>query len=297
MNNKIFKRLVLGAVLTAASTGAIATEGGGLGIYPDGLENFMSGALPPAGVHLLMYGGNARYTSVRDNKGNKIPIPGFSVNVNVLAPRMIWVTDQQLMGGQLALHTIVPLLDVTAKAGGKRDNSRGLGDITFGPALGFHPSADLHYVLGLDIYAPTGDYSKTDPSSLGKNYWAAQPVWAISYIPPNGVNADIKMMYDFNSRNNDTKTRSGQAFHADYALGWAFGNGWVAGAGGYAFLQSTNDSGDNSAQGKARAFSLGPSIRYANPQGWLFTAKWEKDFQVRNRPEGSQIYLKASIPF
>ncbi len=66
---------------------------------------------------------------------------------------------------------------------------------------------------------------------------------------------------------------------------------------GYAFWQTTDDSGPNSAQGKARAYSIGPSIRYANPQGWLFTAKWEKDFEVRNRPEGSQIYLKASIPF
>ncbi len=78
-------------------------------------------------------------------------------------------------------------------------------------------------------------YSKTDPSSLGKNYWALQPVWAISYIPPVGVNADLKMMYDFNFRNNDTKTRSGQAFHADYALGWGFGNGWVAGIGAMHF--------------------------------------------------------------
>ncbi|EPL9571038.1 SphA family protein [Providencia rettgeri] len=297
MNKKTISKLVAGSCLSVLSFGALATEGGGLGVYPDGLENFMSGALPPPGVHVLMYGGNAHYDSIRDNKGDKIPVPGFSVNVNVLAPRLIWVTDQKILGGDLAFHTIVPLLDVTAKAAGKKDTSRGLGDVTFGPALGFHPSADLHYVVGLDAYAPTGKYSKTDPSSLGKNYWALQPVWAISYIPPVGVNADLKMMYDFNFRNNDTKTRSGQAFHADYGLGWGFGNGWVAGIGGYAFWQTTDDSGPNSAQGKARAYSIGPSIRYANPQGWLFTAKWEKDFEVRNRPEGSQIYLKASIPF
>lgn len=47
--------------------------------------------------------------------------------------------------------------------------------------------------------------------------------------PSKGVNADIKMMYDFNFRNGKTRTRSGQAFHADYALEWAFGNGWVIG--------------------------------------------------------------------
>lgn len=288
--------LALSVAVAALPPTALATEGGGLGIYPDGIENFMSGALPPPGVHALVYAGNAHYDSVRDDDGNKIPIPGFSVNVNVIAPRLIWVTDQQIAGGQLAFHTIVPLLDVTAKAAGNKETSQGLGDITFGPALGYHPSADLHYVLSLDMYAPTGEYSQTDPSSLGRNYWAFQPVWAISYMPAQGINADLKMMYDFNLKNDDTDTRSGQAFHADYALGWGFGNGWVAGLGGYFFLQTTDDSGPNSAQGKARAFSAGPSIRYANSQGWMFTAKWEKDFDVRNRPEGSQIFLKASIP-
>lgn len=124
MNKKIISQLVAGSCLSILSFGTLATEGGGLGIYPDGLENFMSGALPPQGVHVLMYGGNAHYDSIRDNKGDKIPVPGFSVNVNVLAPRLIWVTDQKILGGDLAFHTIVPLLDVTAKAAGKkRDES------------------------------------------------------------------------------------------------------------------------------------------------------------------------------
>ncbi len=124
MKTKIISRLVAGSCLSILSFGAVATEGGGLGVYPDGLENFMSGALPPQGVHVLIYGGNAHYDSIRDNKGDKIPVPGFSVNVNVLAPRLIWVTDQKVFGGDLAFHTIVPLLDVTAKAAGQKDNSR-----------------------------------------------------------------------------------------------------------------------------------------------------------------------------
>jgi len=42
---------------------------------------------------------------------------------------------------------------------------------------------------------------------------------------------------------------------------------------------------------------MGPAIRYANQQGWMFTAKWEKDFSVKNRPEGSQIFIKIALPF
>lgn len=297
LKKNIINHLIVGSCLGALSFNCFATEGGGVGVYPNGLENFMSGAVPGPGVHALIYAGNVHYGSIRGNNGDKIPVPGFSVDVNVLAPRIIWVTEQKILDGDLVFHSVIPFLDVTAKAMGNKESSRGLGDITLGTALAYHPSTDFHYVLGLDVFSPTGKYNQNDPSSLGKNYWALQPVWAMSYIPALGINADIKMMYDFNFRNNDTKTRSGQTYHADYALGWGFGNGWVAGVGGYALWQVTDDSGPNSAQGKARAYSMGPAIRYANPQGWMFTAKWEKDFSVKNRPEGSQIFIKVALPF
>ncbi|PHM62834.1 SphA family protein [Xenorhabdus ishibashii] len=294
-----FRRLIYVVVLSLPailSTPAMATEGG-VGAYPDGLDNYLSGALPPAGIHALFYGGNIHYNKLKGNHGDVIPVPGFKVNVNVLAPRLVWVTENQAFGGQLAYHAIVPLLDVTANAAGQHDNSKGIGDITFGPALGYHPAPDLAYVIGLNINAPTGHYSRNDLANLGKNYWTAQPVWAISYFPVSGINADLKVMYDVNFRNKDTKTTSGQALHADYALGWGVGNGLVVGVGGYAFQQATHDSGANSAQGKARAVGFGPSIRYANDKGWLVTLKWQKDFIVSNRPSGSQIFLKAAIPF
>ncbi len=290
------KRALL-AALALASTPLFATEGGGLAVYPDGLENFLVGALPPPGTYFLVYAGGAKYDKVRDNSGNEIPIPGFKVNVGVAAPRVVWVTDQQILGGQLAFHSVLPLLDVKFKAGGASFKSSGLGDIAIGAALGYHASQSLHYVVGLDVYAPTGKYDKMDPSSLGKNYWTFQPVYAVSYIQPTGLNADLKLLYDFNGKNSDTNTRSGQAIHADYAAGYGFGNGWVAGVGGHVFQQTTSDSGPNSAGGKARAIGFGPSIRYWDGKGWLFTAKLQKEFSVRNRPEGTQLYIKATLPF
>lgn len=42
--------------------------------------------------------------------------------------------------------------------------------------------------------------------------------------------------------------------------------------------------------------SLG-KIRYANAQGFLFTAKYRQASGVRNRVQSSQLLLKASIPF
>ena len=96
-------------------------------------------------------------------------------------------------------------------------------------------------------------------------------------------------MYDFNQRNSDTRTRSpGDPRRLQPGLG--LGGGWVAGVGGYVYQQVTDDKGPNSAMGKARALGVGPSIRYASQGGWLFTLKWQKDFEVRNRPRATSCW-------
>jgi hypothetical protein len=288
-------RAVLACGLSLACAAVSATEGGGLGVYPDGLENFMAGALPPPGLYGMAYAGRAEYDTVRDDTGARVPVPNFNVKVGVVAPRLIWVTGETILGGQLALHAVVPLLDVDAHAGAGRWKSSGLGDVTVGAALGYHASPNLHYLWALDVIAPTGRYDRTDLSSLGKNIWTLQPVAAVSYVQPYGWNADAKVMYDINRRNGDTGTRSGQALHADYALGWGFGNGWVAGVGGHVFRQVTDDSGP-AAAGKARAWAIGPALKYDSGRGWFLTAKYQVEHGVRNRPQGSQFYLKAVMP-
>ncbi|GAB3453853.1 transporter [Massilia terrae] len=281
--------------LASAWGSAGATENGGLGIYPDGLENFMSGALPPPGVYGIVYAGSLRYDSVRDGAGNAVAIPNFGVRVNVIAPRLVWVSHQSLLGGQLAFHVVAPLVDVDMHAGAGRWKSQGLGDMTIGAALGYHASDSLHYLAALDVVAPTGDYKPTDPSSAGKNYWTVQPVFALSQVQARGWNVDLKAIYDLNGTNHQTGTRSGQALHADYALGWGCGNGWVVGVGGHVYRQVGADSGPGAA-GKARAFALGPALKYDSGRGWFLTAKLQREFDVRNRPRGEQAYVKAVLP-
>ncbi|WP_022980687.1 transporter, partial [Ideonella sp. B508-1] len=255
--------------LLGMSPSGWATEGNGLGVYPDGLENFLSGALPPPGVHGLVYAGGASYDKVRDGSGQSIGPADFKVNVGAVVPRLVWVTQQQLLGGQLAFEALAPLLNVDVTAGGQKFSKSGLGDVVLGTALGYHHSPELHSAVGMDVYLPTGSYSKTDPASLGRNIVTWQPLAAVSYMPAQGFNADLKAMWDINGRNDDTDTRSGQALHADYALGWGMGNGWVLGVGGHIYRQITQDSGPNAGSGKASSNAIGPSVRYADGKGLL----------------------------
>ncbi len=283
--------------LFGMNTATWATEGNGLGVYPDGLENFLSGALPPPGVHALVYAGGARYDKVRGDRGQSIGPADFNVDVRAVVPRVVWVTQHQVLGGQLAFEALAPLLNVDVTAGGRSFSKSGLGDVVLGSALGYHHAPDLHSAVGVDVYLPTGSYSVTDPASLGRNILTWQPLVAVSYMPAQGLNIDLKAMWDINGRNGKTDTRSGQALHADYALGWGLGHGWVVGVAGHVYRQLTEDSGPNAGTGKAESNAFGPSFRYADGKGLLITAKWQNEFGVRNRVQGQSLWVKASLPF
>lgn len=89
----------------------------------------------------MAYAGGARYDTLR---GERIALSNFKVSVGVLAPRLIWVTGQTVLGRQLALHAVAPLLDVDARIGAGHWKSSGLGDVTLGAALGYHASPNFH---------------------------------------------------------------------------------------------------------------------------------------------------------
>jgi hypothetical protein len=258
----------------------------------------MAGALPPPGVYGMVYGQHYHAGRLNDHNGDNLNVPNFSINANVIAPRLIWVTPQKVLGGDLALHTIVPLVDLEVEAGSRRQRKTGLGDIMVGAALGYHHSDKLHSIVALDTYLPTGRYDKNDLANIGTNHWAVEPVYAVSYVQPKGVVADAKIGYIFNQRNSDTDYKSGDELHADYSAGWAFGNGWTAGVGGYALQQTTSDKqhGETLAHSKTRAFAIGPSVKYDSGKGWFASLKWQKEVVAQNRPEGNAVWLKAVFP-
>lgn len=293
----IHRNLIAAAALLAILGTVHATEGGG-SVYPHGTENFMSGALPPPGLYGMVFGNHYSADRVNDQDGNDLHVPGFKVRANVVAPRLVWVTGQKVMGGDLAAHVIAPLVDLKVSTPGGTQSKSGLGDLTVGLALGYHHSPNLHSVAALDAYLPTGGYDKGDIANIGRNYAAIEPVYALSYIDPKGFNGDIKLGYLINQRNDDTKYRSGNEFHFDYAAGWSLGNGWVLGVGGYYKQQLTGDSGAGAVLGdnKYRGLAIGPNLKYDSGKGWFVTAKWQKETEVKNGVQGDALWIKAVFP-
>jgi hypothetical protein len=281
-----------------AAAAANATEGGG-SIYPMGAESFLTGALPPPGLYPLLYATHYRADKLKDNHGNTVPLD-FKVTANAVVPRLVWVTDNKLFGGQVAHALLVPLVKLDVDVGAVGQSKSGIGDMTITAlALGYHHNAHLHSVFALDILAPSGRYDKTEMANIGRNYWAIQPVYSASFIDPAGWNADIKLMYDVNFKNTDTHYQSGHELHADYSLGYGFKQHWVAGVGGYVYKQITSDqqNGIDVPNNKGQALAIGPAIKYDNGKGLFVMAKWQKEMNVHNRAEGHAFWIKALLPF
>jgi len=281
-----------------ASQAAYATEGGGSN-YPMGAEGSLVGALPPPGFYTLFYAERYSANALKDNNGNTVPV-NFGITADVLAPRFVWVTGNTFLGGQVAHAILIPLVNLNVNLNGTGQTKSGIGDIDItAVVLGYHHTANLHSALGLDFLLPTGAYDKNALTNIGRNYTTIEPVYAVSYINPAGWNMDVKMMYDFNLKNNATDYTSGQEFHVDYALGYGVANNWVVGVGGYAYKQITTDRqyGVEVPNNKGQAFAIGPSIKYDTGKGFFMTAKYQQEMDVQNRPQGKAFWVKAILPF
>lgn len=277
-------------------TASFATEGQASS-YPMGAENFFTGIAPPPGFYSLFYGQHYEADNLRGNDGDKLPVD-FKVRSDALVPRLIWVSDMTLLGGSPMLHTMLPLVNVKGIINGDSQRKHGIGDISFGTGLGYHFTPQFHAIFALDVTAPTGSYHKDDLVNVGRNYWMFEPLIALTWTQPRGLNIDAKIMYDFNVKNPDTEYRSGQEFHIDYAAGWEVADGWVVGVGGYVYRQITDDkqNGDRIENNKGRAFAIGPSFKYTGSGGWFMTAKWQQESDVRNRAQGDAWWLRLVVP-
>jgi len=287
--------------------------------YAGGNEDFMAGALPPAGTsvfinYMVVY--NA--TTLKGNYGNNVglgpnntPKVDFKINLFANAFRYIKVSNVKLLGGDLLWHIIIPVqyqkvsMDASPAVDMGSQSKTGLGDIEAGIGISWHPSKTFHHVAAFDIVAPTGSYDKNDLSNIGRNYWSFSPLWAFTYLgdkdsPIPGFEVSAKLMYWANTINTATSYTSGQEFGMDYVIGQHIGN-WAFGLNGTFFYQFTNDKQYGSTANdpftgqstgvKSQYLSVGPIISYNIPHGCI-TLKYQRDVWEQNRPEGDKFWLK-----
>jgi hypothetical protein len=279
-----------------ASISATATEGGA-GMYPNGAENYMIGALPPPGTYLLNYSNYYGADELRDGNGNKIPLT-FDLKAFANVTRIVHVTDKTFLGASYAIQILVPLVSLDVEVGGRHQSRSGLGDVIINPMiLGWH-NGNWHTVLATDIFLPVGRYDKNALANPGRNYYTIEPVFAVSYLQPGGWDISAKIMYDINFENSATDYRSGQELHVDFGVGRNFGN-WTFGLNGYAYRQTTDDKVDGQRVApdgnRGRVYALGPAVKYQSGKLQTYVA-WQREFRAENRSQGDKLWLKFALP-
>jgi len=320
----MIRRLFAHAVMLLLCTSTLSFAGGS-GAYPNGAEDFMSGALPPPGTYFLAYSNFYSADRFKNNSGDNYsagPLADVKINVWANVLRLLHVTDFKILGGSYAFQTFVPFVNMDFKFGepfGGLGSSRfGLGDIIVDPFILAWHSKNFHWVAGLDIFLPTGRYDKEDePVNPGNNVYTFEPVFAVTYL---NVPWDVsfKFMYDISTDNNShiispdeavntgnvgiggqTGTLApGQEFHFDYALGYSPAPEWTLGINGYYYQQTTDDqvNGTPVRDMKGRVLAAGPAIKYNyKNMSLVFKSLWETS--VENRPAGTSTWLKFIYAF
>ncbi|MDM8543203.1 transporter [Desulfococcaceae bacterium HSG9] len=260
--------------------------------YPSGIEGIKAASVPPPGFYYKMYNVLYNADTMTDQNGNESNID-FDLTLFVNAHRFLWVSKSKILGGNYAADVIVPALNVDLQIGaaGVDDSKFGIGDICIEPfVLAWHGSR-YDAASALAVYAPTGEYDKTEPASIGKDMWTFMATLGGTYYFDQAKtwSASILGRYEIHGEKNDLDWDPGDDFHFEWGIGKTIGKIWDVGLTGYCQWQVTDDTGqDKQRIDKDQVYAIGPEMSVFIPPFKLFVSlrsQWE--FEAKERSEGN----------
>jgi hypothetical protein len=294
-------RVALATFTLAVAPPAWPAESGKIAIN-DGVDDFLLAAMPPPGTYGIVY--LSRYTSsfLANNSGNSA-VDHFSLTANVAVPRFDWIKPVSILGAdRWGTLILAPYLDVTVKVAPipgveLSETRRGFGDLTFGNGLHW-TLGDYQAVGAVDVVFPTGSFDASRLINLGLNHytvrlnhmgtWFPKPDWEISY----------GLRWDYNFENPDTHYTTGQMGYGEMTVAWLPTPELRLGLLGVVLRQLNGDSGPAvpSDGNKYSVNALGVGGNYAFPGGIFVTAKYLKEFDVRNTARGQLFQISIAFP-
>lgn len=274
-----------------------------------GFTSFLDGG-PPAGSGLyftqyIQYWNSKKLT---DHNGNRA-LPSFAdeeLDAWISLTQFIYQSDKEISKGiRPGIDIIIPTvsLDMSYKNDNPnfpKDNGTGIGDIVVGPYIQWDPVMGKKGPLFVQriefqFILPTGKYDTTKALNPGSNFFSFNPYWAGTIFLNEKTTMSARIHYLWNDKNDDTNTKAGQAFHANFALGYAFvKNRFRAGINGYFLKQITKSeiNGNKSDSSKEQVFAAGPGCVYHfSKDNHMFINSYFET-KAENRPEGFKLNLR-----
>jgi hypothetical protein len=305
--------LALSALILASSL-ASASEIGGSS-YPVGVEIAYGDMLRP-GFYQLMYLNKSQARAIKGNSGQDLGWSRYAVDADTVSFRMQYVWASGLLGASVesgasipfpALHLEKRISPILPDASGRRF---GLGDPLFFPLRLAWKGDRINQSVNFEFIAPLGAYDAGARVNTGRNYWQLAPLYAVSWRPNDNSVFGLKLRYGMNTENPATNYKSGDELTAEFSAGYRTSPRTTLGLQGYLFRQTTDDQlngqSTSAANGgligtgvgnRGSANAIGPFISHVVSPGFVVVAKYQQEFNVKNRGEFSRFWLQTLLPF
>jgi hypothetical protein len=298
------KLALVAAIATGATSAAHATENG-TQHYPIGLLTASQSIMPPPGMATYQ-NYDVLYDADRfnDSKGNKL-FPDFHLNVKVQASRFIYTWPVEMNGFTISSGGALNFYDTKLDIGGERGEKFQMADTNFSPVMiRYTNHSTLHVMVAYNVWAPTGAYKADRLVNAGLNYWSSDIEAGFSWMPTKQweIGADSWTSFAMIT-NHATNYKSGNFLDVDFVVGYrplkAKPQLQLALTGDF-YRQFTNDTVNGVKVGtdgfRGKQVAVGPSIRWDFKPGLAVLFKYQKEFDVRDRPEGQKFWLELAVP-
>jgi hypothetical protein len=264
--------------------------------YPPGVEGIKAASLPPPGIYVRDYNYCWFADTLNDPHGDKASLPGETkafVYANI--PRVIWITDLEVLGGNIGVDALLPLqyTHLEINAAHLDDSTFGIGDFAVEGTWSKHIK-QFDFALGYGVFAPTGDSDPINhPTWAGQGYWThlltagatwyvdADKTWALSALN----------RFEINHEQDKTDITKGDVYTLEWGLSKTLVKTVEVGAVGYYQQKVTSDSGSSAAL-RDRVAAVGPEIGVFCPHLGVNTSlRYLYEFMSEDRFQGHTIAL------
>lgn len=323
MNTTAAAAAVLGSAVAFTSSATAGEIGHYSGALAD-LRDYLMPAKP--GFYFKQYTYYYTTDTFKDRDSNKVseidlPLGGSAdvdvdVDIFVLAPAFMWVSDWEIFGAHYGAYIIPTFGNSSVDAslttlrgfGVESDVSDfGVGDMFVQPLWLGWTRKHWDFSVGYGFYAPVGKFEQGASDNIGLGFWTHQAQAAVAWYPDEnrGTALVAAATYEYNQDVDGADLTPGQRINANLGVDQLIPLGQSGlvlelGVGLYGQWQITDDKGADAINSDVhdQVFGVGPQVGLIYvPWGAAATAKWQHEFEAKNRFEGNNFTLNFAVGF
>jgi hypothetical protein len=290
MQNHILRTLLLGVIALPASIIAQPSAH-----YAPGLEGLKAATLPPPGIYLRDYNYFYYADRVNDQNGDKINGLNAEAFIYANAPRVLWITDIKVLGGNIGFDALIPLQysDVEIGAANYDESDLEAGDL-FGEVTWSWHEKRFDAALGYGLWAPTGD----EPAGL--EFWTHMLTAGATFYFDEEKRWSLSALnrYEISTEQNNTDDTVGDVWTIEGGLAYSVAK--TVDVGPVAYYQKVlgNGEGQYATMDRAWVAAVGPEVSVFYPRitfGWSLRYLYE--VAAENRMQGHTAVLTLTKRF